>query len=311
MGANMIAALMGAPLASNPALRTGAIAVFGVLLGSIFTPDLVKGALSWLPAMGLLLVFLPFCAGLSYLVLRRAGRLAPHTAYFASFPGGLGELAILASAYNAAVPMVGLVHATRIVLVVTLVPLAFNYGLGIDVPTSVPADLGSGSMGWIDAAILLACAGAGIVIGQWLGMPAPAFLGPMLLSLSAHALGLTKAAPPTPLIILAQIVLGAFIGAAFTGQPWRRLAPLIGLSAGTTLVMIAGAALLALIAAPVLPQDAVLLFLALAPGGFTEMMIIALAMGVDPAFVTAMHLLRVNLIVILAPSLLALMQRRA
>ena len=44
----------------------------------------------------------------------------------------------------------------------------------------------------------------------------------------------------------------------------------------------------------------VLLVLAFIPGGFTEMSLIALAMGVDPAFVVTHHSLRVFLVVLIA-----------
>ena len=44
----------------------------------------------------------------------------------------------------------------------------------------------------------------------------------------------------------------------------------------------------------------VLLLLAFIPGGFTEMSLIALAMGLDPAFVVTHHSLRVFLVVLIA-----------
>ena len=44
----------------------------------------------------------------------------------------------------------------------------------------------------------------------------------------------------------------------------------------------------------------VLLLLAFIPGGFTEMSLIALAMGVDPAFVVTHHSVRVFLVVLIA-----------
>ena len=43
------------------------------------------------------------------------------------------------------------------------------------------------------------------------------------------------------------------------------------------------------------------LTLAFAPGGLAEMTLIALALGVDPAFVSTHHVVRIFLVVILAP----------
>ena len=43
------------------------------------------------------------------------------------------------------------------------------------------------------------------------------------------------------------------------------------------------------------------LVLAFAPGGLAEMSLIALALGVDPAFVSSHHVVRIFLVVVLAP----------
>jgi uncharacterized membrane protein AbrB (regulator of aidB expression) len=43
--------------------------------------------------------------------------------------------------------------------------------------------------------------------------------------------------------------------------------------------------------------------LVLAPGGLAEMTLVALSLGVDVAFVSTMHLLRIALVVILAPAI--------
>jgi uncharacterized membrane protein AbrB (regulator of aidB expression) len=45
-----------------------------------------------------------------------------------------------------------------------------------------------------------------------------------------------------------------------------------------------------------------ILFLSLAPGGLAEMSLIALALGVDTAFVTVMHFMRLLLVMMLAPA---------
>jgi hypothetical protein len=57
-------------------------------------------------------------------------------------------------------------------------------------------------------------------------------------------------------------------------------------------------------------QSLALLLLAFIPGGFAEMSLIALGMGVDPAFVVTHHSLRVFLVVLIALPLFAWLQRR-
>ena len=52
-----------------------------------------------------------------------------------------------------------------------------------------------------------------------------------------------------------------------------------------------------------------MLLLAFIPGGFTEMSLIALAMGVDPAFVVTHHSVRVFLVVLIALPAFAWLKR--
>jgi len=56
-----------------------------------------------------------------------------------------------------------------------------------------------------------------------------------------------------------------------------------------------------------LPFDAI--WLAFAPGGLAEMTLISLAMGIDVAFVSTHHLIRVTFMVIAAPIVFQLLRK--
>lgn len=49
--------------------------------------------------------------------------------------------------------------------------------------------------------------------------------------------------------------------------------------------------------------------LAYMPGGAPELSLVALSLGIDPAFVTAHHLLRITVLILLMPVLLAACRR--
>ncbi len=55
---------------------------------------------------------------------------------------------------------------------------------------------------------------------------------------------------------------------------------------------------------------AVALMLAFSPGGLAEMSLIAIAIGADAAFVATHHVVRIFLIVVIAPLAFKLMRRR-
>ncbi len=285
-----------------PPLRTAMIMVFGVLLGSAFTPALLGQLGSWIPALLALLVFVPLATAAGYVFLRRVGSFDRTTAYFASFPGGLSEMVLLGEMRGGSVPVISLIHATRIVVAVSVIPLYFRFGLGYDVPTLLPNAGWLIELPWREALLLAGSAVVGTVLATRARLPAPAFLGPMIVSSIVHGAGWSKAAPPAEIVAAAQIVIGSGIGARFAGFPLRTVGPILLYGVAIGVLMIALTAGFALFAAQVLPQDAVVLFLAFAPGGLAEMMVIALALGIDPAFVSTMHLIRITFVISAAPA---------
>ena len=105
-------------------------------------------------------------------------------------------------------------------------------------------------------------------------------------------------------------VIGTSIGCRFVNIPVMRVLKVLMVSAGATCFMLAlaVAAALGVEAATGLPFPA--LWLAFAPGGLAEMTLISLAMGIDTAFVSTHHLLRVVFMVTAAPLVFALIRKR-
>ena len=57
-------------------------------------------------------------------------------------------------------------------------------------------------------------------------------------------------------------------------------------------------------------MSAVPLMLAFSPGGLAEMSLIAIAIGADAAFVATHHIVRIFLVIVIAPLAFKLMRRR-
>ena len=92
---------------------------------------------------------------------------------------------------------------------------------------------------------------------------------------------------------LAQLVLGSAVGARFSGTPLALIGRTLLLGAGATVIMLLITLAFGGVLHPLTGHSLTLLLLAFIPGGFTEMSLIALAMGVDPAFVVTHHSVRV------------------
>jgi membrane AbrB-like protein len=287
-------------------LRRPMIAVLGAMLGATFTPARLEGALSWLPSLSALPLYVVLVAGLIFLYLRRCSEFDPTSAFFAASPGGLSEMIALSDQLGGDQRRVSLVHGARLLFIVSTIPFIAQ-GFGYQPPQRPralnldfdPTDLG----------LLATLVVGGYVLAARLRLPAATFVGPLLGSAAAHLAGWIETEPPYLLMALAQLVLGSAVGARFSGTPVALIGRTLVLGAGATVIMLLitltfGGALAALTGHP-LP----LLLLAFIPGGFTEMSLIALAMGADPAFVVTHHSVRVFLVVLIALPAFAWLQR--
>ncbi len=302
MVAVTIAAVAGAPVAMPSWVRAPTLAVLGVFLGSSFTPDVLGNISDWWKVAVLVPLYVCAVAVLAYRVLLWWG-YDRTTALYASPPGGLSEMLMLGGEAGGDTRAIVLVHATRILVAVTIAPFLITLLTGIDLgQTTNPRTSNQNGFGLGDAFVLVGCGVAGLMLGRILRLPAAPVMGPMLVSALAHGLGLTQATPPGLAIAAAQILIGANVGTRFsTKGGWRAVKTPILLGAGIGLTMTIVSGLFAYLAAPIVDIDPIPLFLALAPGGFSEMMLVALVIGADTAFVAAMHVLRIATIVIAIP----------
>ena len=303
-----IVAIAGGPLAMAPRLRSAMSAVLGVMVGGSFTPGIFARAGEWSVSLGCLVVYLATVSVVTWALLRRYARYDNATAFFSAVPGGFNEMLMVGTALGADDRILALSHALRVLFVVLTIPLWFAFQRGY-VGGQAPA----GGAGWsapADLAILLSCAVVGALGARRLRVPAATLLGPMLLSAAVHLAGITASKPPWALVAAAQLIIGSGVGARFTGvalgQVLHSAAIALALTVVTLVLTLAFG--LGLGWATALPVT--VLVLAYAPGGLAEMSLIALFLGEDTAFVSTHHIMRMLVIVTLAPLLFHTVIRR-
>lgn len=303
MGSMCITTIMtirGAKLDVHPSLKNTMVAVLGVMLGSNFSPDAVGNIMQW--SNGLLLSFINIFISMSvvYVYYRKIGKFDRTTAYFSSAPGGFNIMYEVGEAKGGDGRKIALIHATRVLLLVMTVPIAFRYGVDIK-DTSSPLPLFGqwkdlGQYGW-----LLFAAGAGYWIGKLLKIPAYHLMGPLFVSAAFQLTGFIDAKPPLFLIYAAQLVIGTALGLRFLGISLKEVRQVILLSCGSTGLMIAIATGLAFLCSTFVGVSVPGLILALSPGGLAEMSLVALTLGIDVAFVSIIHAVRITFIIAFVP----------
>ena len=298
-----IAALLGAPVTLHMPFRLSMTAVLGTLLGSAFTPQILQQLQYWGAGAITIAVFVTFMTAISVLFLVRVGGMARATAFFSGTPGGLGEMTLVGEQNGGDPRTIALVHAIRIFVVVFLLPLILASITDFNIPDTARVLAGRPAAQGGELAILAACAVVGYILGQKLPLPGSQVFIPMMVSATAYLVGLVEGRPPAEIIFVAQVVIGSAIGARFVGLNLRATARPIILGICSALGMLGLAAAFAYIVSPLLGLPMYALLLAISPGGLAEMSLIALTLDVDTAFVATMHLVRIVLIVTLAPAL--------
>ena len=304
MVATTAASLGGAKLYVPTPMRSVMITILGVLLGASFTPEILDKAREWPLTIGCLAIYLGLLIGILFLYFHRVMGLDAPTAYFSATPGGLSEMVVTGAAMGGDDRTIALIHAWRVLLVVLALPLWFRFMIGV-----APAPSGMGpsvaATGLSDLAVLAACAIAGVAVGRLVRLPAYLLSGPMLASAVVHVTGLSASVPPWELVAAAQIVMGSSIGTRFSGVPVRRVLDLTAAALISTVLMLAATVSFGLGLASLTGIGWQPIMLAYAPGGLAEMSLVALSLGIETAFVATHHVIRIGLIVIVAPLVFA------
>lgn len=308
MLACLLAALAGAPLVGAGRLGIFMRTFLGVAVGASITPEVV----AQLPEIAVSLVFVPLfillIALVGYPLFRRVFGFDHATAWYAAMPGGLQDMLVFGEEAGGDIRALSLIHATRVLVIVTIAPLLLGWYWNVDL--SQPPGAPISSADWRDMALMFACGVLGWRIAERLGLFGASILGPMVLTAILSLAGIVHQRPPAEVIQAAQFFIGIAVGVKYAGITLRELR--LDVSAGLayslllaliSLIFIKGIVLLGL--APAL--DA---FLAFLPGGQAEMVVIAIIAGADLAYVVSHHLLRITLVITLAPLAARLLDRR-
>lgn len=306
--ANLAAAMAGLrPKVPQP-LRFGMVAVLGVMLGSAFTPGIFDHLGDWVVSLAGLLFYVVASTGAVILFFRRVVRFGPVTSYFAAAPGGLTEMILVGTSMGGDERVISLVHAIRILITVFTLPFLYQIFAGYDRPAGglPPADA---VVTATDLGLLTASAVIGALVAKPLRLPAYFLTGPMIGSAVVHLAGLTAAHPPPVAVALAQVVIGAAIGSRFVGVPLKAMRDTFVASLGSTSIILVIAASFAWTVQALTGIPFSSLILAFSPGGVAEMSLIAISLGRDVAFVSTHHLVRIMIVVMLAPLAFKILRR--
>ena len=298
--------MAGAQFETLPGGREAGMVIVGVSLGLYFTAPVVREVATlwpWFVALGLAAIGF---GALSGLVLARLSGVDRATAYFSSMPGGASEMAMMGERHGAAPDRVALAHSMRMLVVVTLVPVSITLAGFHSTEDYRPVVIAFEPGG---LALLLAIASTAGWVARRLGVPTAYMIGPLALSIALTVSGITLSSVPTPLTNLAQVLLGCALGARFDRSFLATAPRFVAALVPSIAVMLALAALVGWAIGLGSGTYLGTALLAAAPGGIAEMAITAKVLRLGVAFVTAAHVVRYVVVVLLTGPLFRLFSR--
>jgi membrane AbrB-like protein len=291
-----------------PSAFRGALAVTGATLGTYLQAStFTEIGARWAPVavVSLATLFVSVAVGL---LVARFAPVDRTTATLGMVAGGAAGIIGMSGELGADDRLVAFMQYMRVLLIVLFTPLlvAAFHGHGVQAEAAGQALLGEPE----DWALTAVVATIGALIGFRTRLPAGVMLGPLLLAAVLSMLDLSESFSVPPLLReTAFALIGLQVGLRFERDTLRRIA-------GLALPMVA--AVVSLVAAcfglawvltlwtgvPLL--DA---YLATTPGGLYAVLAIAFGSGADTTFVLAVQVLRLLVMIVLAPAVVRLLIR--
>jgi membrane AbrB-like protein len=306
MAATVALVLAGVRAEVPRPVRDGVFLVLGLQTGAAIDWSVFEGIARWPLSLAILAVTVVAITLSGMVFFRRVHRWDGPSAFYGSVPGALTLILALAEESGARMARVSVVQSIRLICLVAALPVLIavlapgSIVPAVGAPAGPPADL---------AFACMAGAAAGYLF-EWLRVPAGLLLGAALANAGLHLSGLAEGALPPLVLDPAYVLLGVLIGVRFDASSMTEVKDAAA-AAMTSFplalaVAMAGAGAAHLLAGVPLAEAVV----AFAPGGLEAMIVLAFALGLDPAYVGAHQMARYLGITVAVPVAAAWLSRR-
>src|SRR6478752_6026196 len=285
-----VAALGGRPMKIPAPLARLCFVLVGILLGAVVTPDTLRGIAAWPLSVALLVIAAVCMMTATAFYLRVVHGWDPLSALLGASPGSMAQVMALSAEFKADVRGIAIVHVMRVLLIVLGLPA----GLALFGSTVEPvvSTRGVSETSLVELVALVTISTLAALAMLRIRFPGGLLFGAMAGSAFLHGTGLIHVSLPWWAGSAAVFTLGAVAGARFANTSPKILLSYLAAAFGSFAVAVAVAASFALVVVALLPFRIADVIVAFAPGAQDTMMVLALALHLDPVYVGAHHLAR-------------------
>jgi uncharacterized protein len=288
--------LAGVPVRHIRQARTAGQFVVGSSIGAQFTPAIVLKLALLLPVILGGAVISMLVGALCAVMLLRMTTIDRKTAFFATMPAGVVEMANIANRYGGSPEPIMVVQTLRVALTVTAAPFFVVHVASSGARQAVD------QLPTMSALMLLLVAIAGVIAAAMftrLKVPNSWFLGSLIGAAALGALGILEGRVPDILLIVAQVVMGISLGTQFRHEFLTKLFPVMRSAVVTVFFAIIAMGLLGWACAHLLGLPTATMVLAFAPAGMGEMVLTGKVLGLDALVIAGFQMVRIIIVMLL------------
>ena len=299
LAACLIAAFAGLPMRGYRPFSVISRIIIGVTVGATITPEFFAQITELKYSIALVPIFVLIIAFSGYFFFKYIWKMDGVTSFYSAMPASLQDIIAFGELAGANTRTLSLIHATRILFIVTTAPLLIYliWGLTLDSAPGQPAE----KIPAIEILYMVIAGFFGWLFASRVGLFGGAILGPLIVTMTLSLTGIIHFRPPTEAIICAQFFIGITVGVKYVGITWNEFKNDVIAGILFCCILMAVSLSFALIVTNLGNASPIDAFLAFAPGGQSEMTILAIIVGADVAFVITHHLVRMILVITGAP----------
>jgi membrane AbrB-like protein len=295
-----VASLASRPLGIPPLPTRILLMALGMVLGGVITPETLHGIATY-PISVALLAGAILCVMISVAIyLRLVHRWASLTAVLGASPGAVSQIMGIAAERGLDLRALAVVHMVRVVMLTTALPFGFSlFGL-TSTGGGIPR-LGARLISAPELLLLVTVSVGTCLLLNRLRFNGAWVFGAMIGSGALHGAGLIEGGLPNWAITIVIISLGCITGSRFAGTSLRVLLQHLAAGFGSFAIAAAVTAVFVALVLILSPAQPAVVIAAFAPGAQDTMMVLALALNLDPVFIGAHHAARFLIVSLAIP----------
>ncbi len=291
------------PLQPAKKLSAPARSILGLAVGSAFSPEILHYLSDFISSIVLVFPFVLVITIVGTLYYAKVLKFDLYSAYFSSVPGGLLEMVALAESYKLDMYRVVIAQSSRLLFIIFTLPFAIQHFFGVNLDGRGGITQPLLKTNFFELMMMLFVALAGWKVALRLKIPGGTLIGPMILGAIVYSLGFLHSRPPTEIINAIQLTLGTSIGFSFRGISAKEGLKVVVQTMGYFVLLMGVSSFFIWIVHIATDFNLLDIILAFAPGGQSEMNLIAIIVGANLPYVALHHVIRLFLVLGIAPIL--------